>query len=415
MSTFPSEDPCMGSPKFHRTAAGDLPLDWTAEALGAHVRITSGESPSKFRFEGSGTPFFKVDQLNNDSKYLATTPYFFAGPESVPAGSVVFPKRGASILLNKIRIFAADSYMDTNLMALTPISRIDSEFLYYTLEHIQLWRFADTASIPQINNKHVKPLPIPIPGEEEQRAIAAVLANVDDFLKKTDALLVKKRDLKEAAMQQLLTGRVRLAGHGREWKQASLGELFTFKNGLNKAKQFFGFGTPIVNYMDVYNRPKIRASCVEGRVSLSVDEIKSFDVRRGDVLFTRTSETPEEVGMAAVMLDEPSQTVFSGFVLRARPRNDELCDEFKAYCFRSSFVRNQIISKSTYTTRALTNGRQLSAVILPIPPKSEQAAIAAALSSMDDEVAALELRRKKTLALKQAMTQQLLTGRIRLI
>lgn len=265
-----------------------------------------------------------------------------------------------------------------------------------------------------LNQRTLAGLCIDLPPPAEQHAIAATLSDVDELLDGLGALITKKRDLKQAATQQLLTGRVRLAGHGREWKQVSLGELFTFKNGLNKAKQFFGFGTPIVNYMDVYNGPKIRASRVQGRVSLSIDEIKNFDVRRGDVLFTRTSETPEEVGLAAVMLDEPSQTVFSGFVLRARPRNDELCDEFKAYCFRSSFVRGQIISKSTYTTRALTNGRQLSAVTLPIPPKSEQAAIAAVLSSMDDELAALEFRRQKTVALKQAMMQQLLTGRIRL-
>jgi len=92
-----------------------------------------------------------------------------------------------------------------------------------------------------------------------------------------------------------------------------------------------------------------------------------------------------------------------------------LCDEFKAYCFRSSFVRSQIVSKASYTTRALTNGRLLSGVVLPVPPRAEQAAIAAALSDMDTEILALETRRDKTRALKQAMMQELLTGRIRLI
>jgi type I restriction enzyme, S subunit len=138
-------------------------------------------------------------------------------------------------------------------------------------------------------------------------------------------------------------------------------------------------------------------------------------VKKGDVLFTRTSETPDEIGMASVILDEPNQTVFSGFVLRGRPRNERLCDAFKAHCFRSSFVRRQIISKASYTTRALTNGRLLAGVVLHVPSLPEQAAIATVLADMDAELAALDFRRGKVRALKQGMAQELLTGRIRLV
>jgi len=190
--------------------------------------------------------------------------------------------------------------------------------------------------------------------------------------------------------------------------------LFSFKNGLNKAKEFFGFGTPIVNYLDVFGSSVIRSANLQGRVSLSRAELKNFDVQKGDVFFTRTSETAEEIGIASVMFDEPTDTVFSGFVLRARPLNKRLNDGFKAYCFRSASVRKQITSKASYTTRALTNGRILSEVLLPLPSLPEQTAIATVLSEMDAELAALEARREKTRALKQGMMQELLTGRIRL-
>ena len=119
--------------------------------------------------------------------------------------------------------------------------------------------------------------------------------------------------------------------------------------------------------------------------------------------------------MAAVILDDPYLTVFSGFLLRGRPKNDRLVDIFKAYCFRSAFVRKQIISKASYTTRALTNGRILSCIILPMPPIPEQTAIAEVLTDMDAELATLEQRREKTRLLKQAMMQELLTGRTRLV
>ena len=96
-------------------------------------------------------------------------------------------------------------------------------------------------------------------------------------------------------------------------------------------------------------------------------ELKAYEVRQGDVFFTRTSETVEEIGVASVMLDAPEETVFSGFVLRGRPVDDSLDNEFKRYCFSSRVVRKQITSRSSYTTRALTNGRSLSAVVLPTP------------------------------------------------
>ena len=199
-----------------------------------------------------------------------------------------------------------------------------------------------------------------------------------------------------------------------DWDIVPCGDLFVFKNGLNKEKRFFGTGTPIVNYMDVFERPGLRPDDLSGRVNLSPDEIRNFEVRQGDVFFTRTSETVEEVGVASVMLDEPCDTVFSGFVLRARPRDGRLDDRYKQYCFAPRSIRAQIVSNATYTTRALTNGRSLSAVQLAVPPQPEQRAIANALSDIDGLIGALAALIAKKRAIKQAAMQQLLTGKTRL-
>ena len=198
------------------------------------------------------------------------------------------------------------------------------------------------------------------------------------------------------------------------WEAVLLGDLFVFKNGLNKAKRFFGSGTPIVNYMDVFERPGLRPGDLSGQVSLTPEEIRNFEVQRGDVFFTRTSETVEEIGVASVMLYVPHDTVFSGFVLRARPRDGRLNDRYKQYCFTHRVVRSQIISNATYTTRALTNGRTLSTVWIAVPPTPEQRAIAEALSDVDGLLNALEALIAKKQAIKQATMQQLLTGKTRL-
>jgi type I restriction enzyme, S subunit len=199
-----------------------------------------------------------------------------------------------------------------------------------------------------------------------------------------------------------------------DWDAVRIGELFTFKNGLNKAKQFFGHGTPIVNYMDVFSRPGLRTEAIGGCVDVSPKELNAYEVRKGDVFFTRTSETVEEIGIAAVMLDESEKTVYSGFVLRARPIDESLDDLFKAYCFSPRHFRQQVTARASYTTRALTNGRSLSAALLARPPKPEQRAIAAALSDVDVLLGGLHRLMAKKRDLKQAAMQQLLSGQSRL-
>jgi type I restriction enzyme S subunit len=199
-----------------------------------------------------------------------------------------------------------------------------------------------------------------------------------------------------------------------EWDAVRVGDLFTFKNGLNKEKRFFGHGTPIVNYTDVFNNRALRVEVIGGRVDVNSNELNAYEVLKGDVFFTRTSETVEEIGIAAVMLDDTEKTVYSGFVLRARPINESLDDMFKTYCFSPRYFREQVTSRASYTTRALTNGRLLSASFLIRPPLPEQRSIALALSDMDELLSSLDQLIAKKHNLKKATMQQLLTGKTRL-
>lgn len=200
----------------------------------------------------------------------------------------------------------------------------------------------------------------------------------------------------------------------KEWDTALIGDIFDFKNGLNKGKEFFGYGTPIVNYTDVYKKRALKRTDIKGRVSLGRDEIRRFEVRRNDVFFTRTSETPDEVGMTSVLLDDIDDCVFIGFVLRARPKNDTLIPEYCQYCFSTKEIRSAIINSCTYTTRALTNGKQLSEIEIMVPEKSEQFCIAEALSDIDSMIFSLEKLIAKKKAVKQGSMQELLSDKKRL-
>jgi type I restriction enzyme S subunit len=407
------------NPGFRQTEVGVIPGDWEPLTIGDVCSFSGGSQPPRFTFKFvPAKGYIRLIQIRDykTDEYASYIPEPLAR-KRCSAEDIMVGRYGPPIFQILRGIEGA---YNVALIKATPNQRIDREFLYNILKQETLFQLIEarsrrTSGQTGVEMPALKAYGLPLPPLPEQRAIAEALSDVDALLAALDRLIAKKRDLKQDAMHQLLTGRTRLPGFNGEWQRVPLGKLLTFKNGLNKGREFFGFGTPIVNYMDVFKNAGIVCSKLEGRVSVTNQEIRNFDVRKGDVLFTRTSETSNEVGIASVILDDPGQAVFSGFVLRGRPQNEVLCDAFKNYCFRSTFVRKQIVSKASYTTRALTNGRVLSGVILPVPPLAEQSAIAKLLSDMDAELAALERRCNKTRALKQGMMQELLTGRIRLV
>ena len=160
----------------------DFTNTWEQRKLGEYVSIISGEAPSKFE---EGTELYvKVDDLNYNDKYVVDTQNKVAEHSTVKRvtkGSVVFPKRGAAIMTNKVRIMGIDGYMDTNMMALTS-EKLDSEFLYNIISKEGLYKIADTSTIPQINNKHIEPYEVTIPSLDEQRRIGAYFRNLDNLI-----------------------------------------------------------------------------------------------------------------------------------------------------------------------------------------------------------------------------------------
>ncbi|MFF9543945.1 restriction endonuclease subunit S [Streptomyces albidoflavus] len=277
----------------------------------------------------------------------------------------------------------------------------------------ELLALVGKSSLAHLTKENLLRVPLPTPSPEEQHEIATTLRSVDHLIASLGHLIAKKRDIKQGMMQELLTGRTRLQGFSDPWKEVLVSDLLEFKNGLNKASQFFGHGTPIVNFMDVMRAPVITAERVKGLVSLSRDEIARFAARRGDMFFTRTSESVEEIGTAGVLVDDIPDAVFSGFILRGRPIAP-VNTTFLAYQFQLPSVRKQVIATASYTTRALTNGGSLGRVRVLVPDADEQAAVVAILTDADAELAVLARRLESAQALKTGMMQELLTGRTRL-
>ena len=182
---------------------GGFTDDWEQRKLGEYVSITSGEAPSKFE---EGTELYvKVDDLNYNDKYVVDTQNKVAEHSTVKRvtkGSVVFPKRGAAIMTNKVRIMGIDSYMDTNMMALTS-EKLDSEFLYNIISKEGLYKIADTSTIPQINNKHIEPYEVTIPSLDEQRRIGAYFRSLDHLITLHQREVEKLKNNKKSMLEKM--------------------------------------------------------------------------------------------------------------------------------------------------------------------------------------------------------------------
>jgi type I restriction enzyme, S subunit len=198
-----------------------------------------------------------------------------------------------------------------------------------------------------------------------------------------------------------------------EWDAESFRKLFTFSNGVNADRDAYGKGLRFVNVLEPITYSHLYGPEIPGRVSLPSSVAVRYAVKKGDVLFNRTSETDADLGLAATFLGT-EHVVFGGFVIRGRPINKRLDPTYSGYALRASAIRSQIIPMGQGAIRANIGQENLKLVVAPIPPKAEQLAIATALSDVDALLRGLDRLIAKKSDLKQAAMQKLLTGETRL-
>lgn len=198
-----------------------------------------------------------------------------------------------------------------------------------------------------------------------------------------------------------------------DWQTFALGELLQLSNGINADKSAYGSGIPFVNVLEVIENESLRESDIPGRITLPPRARARYIVRRGDVLFNRTSETQEEVGLASIYLEE-APVVYGGFVFRGRPLGKFLNIGYSKYALRAPGVRNQIIARGQGGIRANIGQRDLKSVIVRLPDTLEQRAITDALDDVSRQIKLIKRLIAKKQWVKQGMIQQLLTGRTRL-
>ena len=409
-------------PGYKRTEVGIIPEDWDVSTVGQQFSVQLGKMLDAKRNVGVAKPYLgnRAVQWNRiDIAGLSSVPLS-------PADLLRFRLEKGDLLaceggeVGRAAIWDAlvdECYYQKALHRLRPLKDFDPRFMVAILhrwaDRGMLANYVTQTSIAHLPRDKFIEVPIPLPPVAEQHAIAAALSDVDALLDRLDRLIAKKRDLKQAAMQQLLTGQTRLPGFSGKWNVKPLGDLGHWRGG----------STPLMSKRNYW-------------VGGTVPWLSSSDVRQGWIKNVSGHITEEAIAETSVPLIPPDSVIVvirSGILRRFLPvarcsRTVAINQDLRAlhpgphhdpaFLVHAlvGFERRLLLDcLKTGTTVESIDSAWFRGFEIPMPSIDEQRAIAAVLSNMDAEIAALERRRDKTHDLKQAMMQELLTGRTRLL
>lgn len=421
---------------YKQTEVGVIPEAWDVKRLGELGSIVRGGSPrpagdSRY-FNGSYIPWLTVAALTNISDHQLEvietagllTEEGANHSRTLGRGTLIIANSGAT--LGVAKLLGVTCCANDGIAAIINQKVGDKGFIchYINTRTKHLREVVATGNgQPNLNTSLIRDMPIPFPPPPEQRAIAGALSDVDALLGGLDQLIAKKRDLKQATMQQLLTGQTRLPGFHGKWEVKRLGELFTFSGGYSASRdQLSGEGHCYLHYGDIHKSSKtfvdVRAEYQDiPKLNIPLKRVSAGSLLDdGDVVFVDASEDDEGTSKHVVVVNKDKKPFISGLhTIVAKSKTDELAHEYRRYCFQTPAIRQQFLFYAVGTKVSGISKTNIPKLTLPIPTVSEQTAIAEVLSDMDAELAALEQRRDKTRALKQGMMQELLTGRTRLV
>ncbi len=420
-------------PGYKQTEVGVIPGNWVVDSfasvtpVGARNGIVDGPFGSNLKtihYRKSGIPIITSGYVT-EGKFEADA-YLYVDKEkfeeekrsAVRPGDIVVAKIGArcgasAILPNSHQV----GILSGNALKISVDQSRHSTFYIWQV----LWGLYSSGRMdelrtvgaqPAVSMANLKKYKIPLPPYPEQCAIATALSDADVLLAKLDQLIAKNRDLKQATMQQLLTGHTRLPGFSGEWETKLLGDLGRFLKGRGVKKDEARSGDlPCIRYGEIYTHHNDYIHTYNSWISPEV-AAAAMPLKQGDLLFAGSGETKEEIGKCVAFIEDV-EAYAGGDIVILRPNNANAM--FLGYYCNTPPISSQKASRGQGDAVVHISTNALSSIEMRIPGIEEQTSIATVLSDIDAEIAALEARRDKTRALKQGMMQELLTGRIRLI
>lgn len=420
---------------FKMTELGPLPEEWEVVKIEQLGHVTAGGSaPQGDRYFGGKNPFVRVQHLEQGIDKVigwdiitdeAVREY---GLRLFPKGTIIFPKSGASIRLEKRAVLQLDAYIVSHLCAVLPNTHmVDGDFLYNVLKAI---RFSENKAegYPTLGLSEIKSTLILRPPLPEQRAIARVLSTIRRAIEAQNKLIAAARQLKKSLMRHLFTyGPVPVSEADKvllketeigpvpeHWAVTDLGLLVDIQYGVQAAVANLKDptkGIPILTNVNITNEGKLDLSLLR-YYELKPNQHDKLLLQKGDVLFNWRSGSSSHVGKAA-LFDVAGEYTYSSFILRFRPKTKiknaylyHFLTHLKALCFFAE-------KRSQSSINSVFNASLSSKIPIAVAPLSDQPEIVDMLSAIDHKISTEENHKASLQSLFKTMLHLLMTGQLR--
>mgnify|MGYP004677782045 CR=1 FL=1 len=414
---------------------GDIPETWNLVQLGSlfseHKNKNIGMQSTNLLSLSYGNIIRK--DINTSDGLL---PESFEGYNVIDDGDIVLrltdlqnDQRSLRVGLSRERGIVTSAYV--TLRKRNPA--MNSQFFYYLIHSYDVRKgfYGMGAGVRQgLNFASIRKIMLTLPSADEQKAIADFLgkkiAQVDTLIANVQAQIEKLKAYKQSLITEVVTKGLDPAMPMKDssvewigsipthWEKLRVKNIGNTQNGISKGGEYFGSGYPFVSYGDVYKNMELPRA-VAGLVESTDTERANYSVKKGDIFFTRTSETIEEVGFSAVCVETIDDATFAGFLIRLRPLNDALTTQYAKYYFRGEHIRRYLVKEMNLVTRASLGQGLLKAMTVLIPPHEEQIAIAEYLddkcSHIDRLIAIKQKKIEKFEQYKRSIIYEYVTGK----
>ena len=408
---------------FKETEIGLIPEDWKTVKLGDVAEISSGGSaPQGDSYFNGKNPFIRVQHIDREGDKVikwdlitddAVKKYKL---KIYPKGTIVFPKSGASIYLEKRAMLPIDTYIVSHLCAVISNDKnVNQKFLFYELRNIELSK--DKADgYPTLNLSEVKNVKVIIPSLSEQQKIAFVLSKVQQAIEQQEKIIETIRELKKSLMNKLFTEGL----HGEEQKETEIGlmpkswRIEIVINIVEKTKQKNPSQTPELTfkYVDVSGISNEFYKIIEYRTyngSNAPSRARKL-VQTDDVLFATVRPTLRRM---AYIDEKYNGEICSTAFCVLRSKKSVLSSLYLYYCVqRDEFIEELAKLQRGASYPAITDN-DVKIQQIPLPSFREQNEIADILSSIDKKISQAESKKQTLQALFRTMLNQLMTGKVR--
>lgn len=420
---------------YKQTNVGVIPDDWQAATISdVSEKITVGFVGSMAHlFRSNGVPLLRGQNVLpgkldlSDTRFISAETHKQWSKSALRPGDVVLVRVGypgtACVIPSELGEANAASLVvvrpkDQSLSASFLVSVANSEFGKRQIESYLVGGAQQVLNIGTAAKFN-----LPLPPRSEQGAIAEALSDADALIGSLEQLLAKKRQIKQGAMQELLSGSRRLPGFKGAWSEKSIGDLFSITRGLSASREQLSVaGHCYLHYGDIHTTTRTWIDLNTEHINIPKLDVPLGKVsptallEDGDVVFVDASEDEDGTSRHMVVVNPDGKPFISGLhTIVAKARDGALDNTYRRYCFQAQAVKKQFRFYAVGTKVSGVTKSNIVKIVLSIPPLPEQSAIAAILSDMDSELSALEAKLAKARQLKRGMMQELLTGRIRLV